>query len=105
MTTVQIEERAEAAVADTNITEYQFETIPVAGVKRQLGDAIEIPKSIIEVDSLAGVADPKEYFLYYLTQDEAPYDVGLYKHYDTAWYKIGQDAIIKVEELPTANIK
>ena len=105
LTTVQIEERAEAAVADTNITEYQFETIPVAGVKRQLGDVIEIPKSIVEVDSLAGVADPKEYFLYYLTQDEAPYDVGLYKYYDTTWYKIGQDAIIKVEALPTANIK
>lgn len=105
LTTVQIEERAEAAVADTNIKEYQFETIPVAGVKRQLGDAIEIPKSIVEVDSLAGVAEPKEYMLYYLTQDEAPYDVGLYKHYDTAWYKIGQDAIVKVEALPTANIK
>lgn len=105
LTTAKVQKRSDSVISDDNISQYQYETLPIAGVKRQLGDSIEIPKSIVSVESLAGVADPKDYILYYLTQDEDPYDVGLYKKIQDGWAKIGQDAIIKVEALPDANIK
>lgn len=91
--TNRIEKRADTALKDENLAEYQLETLPESGVKRQMGDAIEIPKPIIETDTLTGYTDPKDYFLYYLTKFEDPRQPGMYKYFDNDWVKVGGLAI------------
>lgn len=105
LSTTKVEKKADTVIDEKNISEYIAKTIPVTGVNRQLGDKIEIPKSILEVTSLTGVATPKEYFLYYLTEDEGTtYRKGMYKYVkdDATWVKVGGGGIEWVTTLPTS---
>lgn len=102
LSTIKVKEKAAAAVDEKNITEYNVEDIPAVGVENFLGQTIEIPKSIRTVEALTTVADPKDYFLYYLTQDNNPYKPGLYKYVGTEWVKVSGGAIEYVETLPAA---
>lgn len=102
LSTIKIKEKSNTVVDEKNITEYNLIDIPVSGVDNVLGNTIEVPKPIIQTEALTSIADPKDYFLYYLTEDNNPYKPGLYKYVNAQWVKVSGGAIEYVETFPEA---
>lgn len=92
---------------DGDIATYSLMARPSDDVRYRLGDKIHDVKTIYHTNSLIGVVNPKDYFIYYLTQDEGANIAGLYMYIaPTGWVRVGGgDAIVRVTELPEENIR
>ena len=105
LATEQITEQGTPDEGD--IATYSMTAKPSDDVTYILGDKIHDVKTIHYTDSLLTVTDPKDYFIYYLTQDEGSNISGLYMYIaPDGWIRVGGgDAIVRVSELPTTNIR
>lgn len=92
---------------EEDIATYRMVSHPEASVTDLLGVKIHDVKTVLYVDSLDGVAEPKDYIIYYLTTPEGDRDTGLYMYIlPDGWIRVGgNDAIINVDALPTEFIK
>lgn len=103
LSTAEIEKQAVPEEGD--VATYYLQTLPSPNLHQHRGDAIHIERVVIQTDTLVGITEPKDYSLYYLTQDENKNETGLYMYVNNRWVPVAfDDAIRLVKELPTENV-